>query len=82
MNYKTILMASAAVVFAGSAMAADLTNPFYAPTEGKFSSDTTLEHSRLKFKHHFGVVKDTALEKLYKQTGFHLLTKDKIIKDN
>lgn len=61
MNYKTILMASAAVVFAGSAMAADLTNPFYAPTEGKFSSDTTLEHSRLKFKHHLGVVKDTAL---------------------
>lgn len=29
MNYKSLLLASAAVLFSGSAMAADLTNPFF-----------------------------------------------------
>jgi len=62
MNYKTILLASAAVVFAGTASAADLTNPFYAPSEGRFSSDTMIGHARLKYKHHSDrTIKDTVL---------------------
>lgn len=54
MNYRTILLASAAVMFAGSAMAADLTNPFYLPGEGQLTSDTSFEYGREKMKHHAG----------------------------
>lgn len=54
MNYRTILLASAAVMFAGSAMAADLTNPFYLPGQGQMTSDTTVEYSRNKMKHGMG----------------------------
>lgn len=54
MNYRTILLASAAVMFAGSAMAADLTNPFYLPGQGQVTSDTTVEFSRDKAKHDGG----------------------------
>lgn len=61
MKFRTILLASAAVMFAGSAMAADLTNPFYTPSEGKFTSDTAVSHSRDKLKHHAGVDKATML---------------------
>lgn len=48
MNYRTILLASAAVMFAGSAMAADLTNPFYLPGKGQVTSDTRIEYNRDK----------------------------------
>lgn len=48
MKFRTILLASAAVMFAGSAMAADLTNPFYLPGQGKFASDTTVDYSHTK----------------------------------
>lgn len=51
MKFRTILLASAAVMFAGSAMAADLTNPFYLPGQGKFASDTTVDYSRTKLEH-------------------------------
>ncbi len=61
MKLKTMLLASAAVMFAGSAMAADLTNPFYAPSEGQFTSDTTVSHNRLSMKHNQGADKRTAL---------------------
>lgn len=50
MNYRTILLASAAVMFAAPAMAADLTNPFYLPGQGEFTSDTKVEYSRTKLK--------------------------------
>ena len=50
MKFRTILLASAAVMFAGSAMAADLTNPFYLPGQGKFASDTTVDYSRTKLE--------------------------------
>ena len=54
MNCKSLLLASAAVLFSGSAMAADLTNPFFQPGEGNFLSTTKLETSRTKMKHHNG----------------------------
>lgn len=52
MNYKTILMASAAVMFATAASAKDITNPFYLPEQGKVLSDTSIEMSRTNFKHY------------------------------
>ena len=55
MKFRTILLASAAVMFAGSAMAADLTNPFYLPGQGKFASDTTVDYSRTKLEHNSAV---------------------------
>lgn len=48
MKFRTLLLASAAVMFTTSAMAVDLTNPFYLPTKGKFLSDTSVEMKRSK----------------------------------
>ena len=62
MNYKSLLLASAAVLFSGSAMAADLTNPFFQPGEGNFLSTTKLETSRTKMKHHNGALDGNYLQ--------------------
>lgn len=51
MNYRTVLLASAAVMFATAASAKDITNPFYLPEQGKVLSDTSIETSRLNGKH-------------------------------
>ena len=52
MKLRTMLLASAAVMFAaGTASAADLTGAFYLPGEGKFASDTKLEANRTEYKH-------------------------------
>lgn len=51
MKFRTMLLASAAVMFAGSAAAADLTNPFYLPSQGNFASDTTVSYNRTEFDH-------------------------------
>ena len=51
MKLRTMLLASAAVMFAGSAMAADLTNPFYLPGQGEFTSDTKVDYRRAEFDH-------------------------------
>ncbi len=48
MKFRTMLLASAAVMFTSSAFAADITNPFFLPTTGKVLSDTSVEMSRLK----------------------------------
>lgn len=48
MKFRTLLLASAAVMFTTSAMAVDITNPFYLPTKGKFLSDTSVEMNRGK----------------------------------
>lgn len=48
MKFRTMLLASAAVLFATSASAADITNPFFLPTQGKVLSDTKVEFSRTK----------------------------------
>ena len=48
MKFRTMLLASAAVMFTSSAFAADITNPFFLPTQGKFLSDTKVEFSRDK----------------------------------
>ena len=48
MKFRTLLLASAAVMFTTSAMAVDITNPFYLPTKGKFLSDTKIEMNRGK----------------------------------
>ncbi len=51
MKFRTMLLASAAVMFAaGTASAADLTGAFYLPGEGKVASDTRIEHNRVEFK--------------------------------
>lgn len=50
MNYKTLLMASAAVLFSSQAMAADLTGAFSVPGKGQIMSDTTASMSRAKWK--------------------------------
>ena len=51
MKFRTMLLASAAVMFAAStASAADLTGAFYMPGEGKFTSDTRVEYSRTELK--------------------------------
>ena len=49
MKFRTLLLASAAVMFTTSAMAVDITNPFYLPTKGKFLSDTKIEMNRGKY---------------------------------
>jgi len=46
MNLKTMLLASAAALFATQANAADITNPFYLPTEGHFYSETKVAANR------------------------------------
>ena len=46
MKLKSVLLASAAVLFAGSAVAADLTNPFYLPGKGQMTSDTKIQYFR------------------------------------
>ena len=49
MKFKTLLMASAAVLVAAPAFAADdITAAFYTPAQGKFLSSTTLESRRIK----------------------------------
>lgn len=48
MNFRTMLLASAAVMFTTSAFAEDFTNPFYLPVQGKVISDTRVETSRTK----------------------------------
>lgn len=49
MKFRTLLMASAAVLVAAPAFAADdITAAFYTPAQGKFLSSTTLETSRVK----------------------------------
>ena len=48
MKFRTMLLASAAVMLTSSAFAADITNPFFLPTQGKFLSDTSVEFSRAK----------------------------------
>lgn len=46
MKLKSVLLASVAVLFAGSASAADLTNPFFVPSQGKMTSDTKVQYGR------------------------------------
>lgn len=48
MNYKTLLMASAAVLFSSQAMAADLTGAFSVPGKGQIMSDTSVVMGRYK----------------------------------
>lgn len=48
MKFRTMLLASAAVMFTSSAFAADITNPFFLPTQGKFLSDTSVNYVRFK----------------------------------
>ena len=50
MKLRTMLLASATVMFAGSAMAADLTNPFFVAEEGAFTSETGIEKGRTEYK--------------------------------
>ena len=59
MKFRTMLLASAAVMFTSSAFAADITNPFFLPTQGKFLSDTKVEFSRTKME---GTSKGTGRE--------------------
>ena len=50
MNFRTLLLASAAIMVAGAASAkdiADFTNPFSLPAEGKVLSDTRLSYGRI-----------------------------------
>ncbi len=55
MNYRTMLLATAAVLFSSQAMAADLTNPFYVPGQGQILSTTNAGYARAKAKHDRGV---------------------------
>ena len=48
MNYKTLLMASAAVLFSTQAMAQDLTGAFSVPGKGQIMSDTSFAIGREK----------------------------------
>lgn len=59
MNYKTMLLATAAVFASTQAMAADITGAFAVPGEGQFLSDTSLGYNRAKAKHHGGVGEQT-----------------------
>ena len=54
MNYKTMLLASAAVLFASQAMAQDLTGALSVPGKGQIMSDTRLGLTREKWRHHWG----------------------------
>lgn len=58
MNYKTILMASAAVVFASAANAADITSPMYLPNAGEILSNTSIQYDRASLKHNWGAAED------------------------
>lgn len=51
MNYRTMLLATAAVLFSSQAMAADITNPFFTPNKGQIVSDTNVGYYREKPKH-------------------------------
>lgn len=53
MNYKTMLLASAAVLFASQAMAQDLTGAFSVPGKGQIMSETSLGLTREKMRHHW-----------------------------
>ena len=55
MNYRTMLLATAAVLFSSQAMAADITNPFFTPNKGQIVSDTNVGYERTKYKHNQGV---------------------------
>lgn len=55
MNYRTMLLATAAALFSSQAMAADLTNPFFTPGQGQITSDTNVGYYRVKAKHDGGV---------------------------
>lgn len=46
MKLRITLLASAAVLIAGQAMAADITSPFYLPQTGKFLSDASIQYRR------------------------------------
>lgn len=48
MKFRTMLLASAAVMFATSASAADITNPFFLPMQGKVLSNTSIDYGRFK----------------------------------
>ena len=50
MNYKTLLMASAAVLFSTQAMAQDLTGAFSVPGKGQIMSETKIGLTRTKVK--------------------------------
>ena len=54
MNYRTMLLASAAVLFATSASAQDITSPFYLPGQGQLLSKTSVDYNRTTTKHHQG----------------------------
>lgn len=54
MNYRTILLATAAVMFAGAANAEDITAPMYLPGAGKVLSNTSLQYERTSLKHNAG----------------------------
>lgn len=62
MNYKTILLASAAVMFAGAATAEDFTGSLYLPSQGKVLSDTSFVRDRVKFKNNAGVAEGVYLQ--------------------
>ena len=48
MKFRTMLLASAAVMFASSASAADITAKFFTPAQGGILSNTTVQTSRVK----------------------------------
>ena len=58
MNYRTILLATAAVMFAGAANAEDITAPMYLPGAGKVLSNTSLQYERTSLKHNAGAGED------------------------
>lgn len=53
-------MASAAVLFTTQAMAEDITNPFFTPAKGQFTSDTSIEYAREKMDSN-DVMEDTSV---------------------
>ena len=58
MNYRTILLATATVMFAGAANAEDITAPMYLPGTGKVLSNTSVQYDRTKLKHNGGAAED------------------------
>ena len=60
MKLKSVLLASAAVLFAGSAVAADLTNPFYLPGKGQMTSDTKAQYFRQDGEYNFSASEELA----------------------
>lgn len=58
MNYRTILLATAAVMVAGAANAEDITAPMYLPGAGKVLSNTSLQYERTSLKHNAGAGED------------------------